>query len=106
MKKKKSTLEFLEIIKKKEQRKLLSQKHTKNWIFWIGFSIFGLIGWSVILPTAFGLGLGIWIDHRWPSNLSWTLILGMGGLVLGCLSAWIWVVKESKEIERKRNDRK
>lgn len=106
MKRKKPTIDFLEVIKKKERRKLLAQKGTKNWIVWIGFSIFGLIGWSVILPTIIGLSLGIWIDRGWPSPLSWTLILGMGGLLLGCLSAWIWLVKERKAIEKERNDRK
>jgi len=106
MKKKHSTVEFLDTIKKKQQRKLQAQKHSKNWIFQIGFSVFGLIGWSVILPMVIGLAVGIWIDRKWPFPFSWTLTLAMGGLFLGCLSAWIWLVKERKEIEREKNDRK
>lgn len=104
--KKKNSVVFLDVIKKKEQQKLRAKKHKKNWIFWIGFSIFGLIGWSVILPTIIGLGLGIWIDQKWPSPISWTLILSIGGLMLGCLSGWMWIQKERREIERERNDRK
>lgn len=106
MKKKPSDEEFLQLIKKKQKRKLDAKKHGKNWILWIGFSLFGLIGWSVMLPTLIGFSLGIWIDRKWPSPYSWTLILGMGGLLLGCASAWVWLQKERREIEREKNDRK
>jgi len=106
MKEKKYISDLLKTIERKEKQKLYAEKHKKSWIFWIGFSTFGLIGWSVLVPTFIGLGLGIWIDQKWPSRYSWTLILTIGGLMLGCLSAWLWIVKERKDIEKKRNDRK
>jgi len=106
MKQRKHIENLLKTIQKKEKQKLFTKKHKKNWIFWIGFSTFGLIGWSVIIPTMIGLAVGIWIDQKWPSPISWTLTLTMAGLIMGCLSAWIWIRKERKEIEKKKNERK
>lgn len=106
MKQSKQTEELLKTIQNKEKQKLYTKKHKKSWIFWIGFSTFGLIGWSVIVPTMGGLALGIWIDRKWASPISWTLTLTMTGLILGCLSAWIWIRKERNQIEKEKNDRK
>jgi len=61
---------------------------------WSGLGVFGLVGWSVILPTLVGIALGRWIDHRRPSPYSWTLMLLFVGLVLGCWSAWHWIQQE------------
>lgn len=61
-----------------------------------GLSIFGIVGWSVVIPTLIGIALGIWIDSRWPSRFSWTLMLLFGGLGCGCLNAWYWVTHVSK----------
>jgi ATP synthase protein I len=61
-----------------------------------GMSIFGIVGWSVVIPTLIGIALGIWIDSRWPSRFSWTLMLLFGGLICGCLNAWYWVSHVSK----------
>jgi len=54
-------------------------------------AILGVVGWSVAVPTLVGVALGLWVDHRWPSRFSWTLMLLVGGLVLGCASAWLRV---------------
>ena len=56
---------------------------------WGSLAILGLVGWSVAVPTLVGVALGAWIDHRWPSRFSWTLMLLMSGLVLGCTNAWL-----------------
>lgn len=58
---------------------------------WNSIAILGVVGWSVVLPTLIGVAVGSWIDHRWPSRLSWTLILMFLGLVLGCTNAWMRV---------------
>ncbi len=60
---------------------------------WFGLGMFGVVGWSVAIPTLIGIALGIWIDHAWPSQFSWTLMLLIGGVMLGCLNAWYWVRK-------------
>ena len=67
-----------------------SQKHE----VWRSLAILGLVGWSVALPTLAGAVLGAWIDHRWPSRLSWTLMLLVSGLVLGCANAWLRIGKD------------
>lgn len=63
---------------------------------WFSIGLFGLVGWSVALPTLLGLALGVWIDNRWPGRVSWTLTLLFVGVVLGCLNAWRWMKQESR----------
>jgi len=62
--------------------------------FWAAIAILGLVGWSVVLPTLLGAALGAWIDHRWPGRFSWTLMLLVSGLLLGCTNAWLRIRKE------------
>jgi len=64
---------------------------------WFSLGIFGLIGWSVAIPTLSGIALGVWIDARWPSRISWTLTLLFVGIVVGCVNAWYWIQQEGKE---------
>lgn len=66
---------------------------------WFGLGMSGLVGWSVTVPTLVGAAIGIWIDKRYPSPYSWTLMLLMAGLILGCLNAWHWVSSERKAIQ-------
>ena len=42
---------------------------------WYGLGMFGLVGWSVAVPTVAGIALGIWIDRNWPGDVTWTLTL-------------------------------
>ncbi len=58
--------------------------------------MFGLVGWSVAIPALIGVALGMWIDFRRPSQYSWTLMLMLIGIALGCLNAWRWVHRESE----------
>jgi ATP synthase protein I len=59
--------------------------------------MFGLVGWSVAIPTLIGIAVGVWIDRTHSGPYSWTLMLLFAGVVVGCLNAWYWVKKESKE---------
>ncbi|MBW1746244.1 MAG: AtpZ/AtpI family protein [Deltaproteobacteria bacterium] len=45
-----------------------------------------------------GIALGIWIDLKWPSRYSWTLMLLIIGVILGCLNAWFWITCERKKL--------
>ena len=83
----------------KESRKMRARRETQRTV-WFGLGMFGLVGWSVAIPTVVGIALGIWIDSRWPSDTSWTLTLLVLGVGLGCLNAWKWVSKERDKIER------
>lgn len=89
--------EFSRQVGIKETRKLKHQrKAVKN--IWFGLGMFGLIGWSVTIPTLFGIMLGLWLDKNHPGTQAWTLNLMIVGLIIGCWNAWHWVSKESKAI--------
>jgi ATP synthase protein I len=88
----------------KLSRKLQAQRKTTQTI-WSGLGMMGLIGWSVVVPTLLGAMLGIWLDNHHPNpERSWTLVLLMLGLTLGCFNAWHWVAKEDREIHKKEAD--
>lgn len=63
---------------------------------WFGLGMFGLVGWSVSVPALAGIALGLWLDHRYPGTVSWTLTLLIIGVALGCLNAWYWIRQESE----------
>ena len=71
---------------------------------WFGLGMSGLIGWSVVVPTLVGAALGIWVDTHYPSSYSWTLMLLLMGLIIGCLNAWHWVNSESKAMQEERDE--
>lgn len=82
----------------KETRKIRARCE-KNNIVWFGLGMFGIVGWSVAVPTLIGIALGILIDLKWPSRYSWTLMLLVIGVILGCLNAWFWITYEQKELD-------
>jgi ATP synthase protein I len=65
---------------------------------WFGLGMSGLIGWSVTVPTLIGAALGVWVDNRYPSTFSWTLMLLLFGLIVGSLNAWHWVESERRDM--------
>jgi ATP synthase protein I len=88
-------LQFRHRIRRKLARHQKAQRD-KNQLFF-GLGVFGVVGWSVAIPTLLGIALGIWIDQRWPSQYSWTLMLLFVGVLLGCLNAWFWVESSHRE---------
>jgi ATP synthase protein I len=85
-------------------RKLKAQRRaTRN--IWFGFGMSGLIGWSVTVPTLLGVALGVWVDKHYPSLYSWTLMLMLIGLLIGCLNAWHWVSREEKALRDEQEDK-
>lgn len=78
----------------KEQRRLRALR-TGDQSVWFGLGMFGVIGWSIAVPMILGISLGIWIDSRTDTQRSWTLMLMVAGLGVGCLNAWAWVRRES-----------
>lgn len=94
---------FTEQVGNKAGRHLRAQRRKPHSV-WTGFAFFGLIGWSVVVPTLLGAALGLWLDHHHSGGRSWTLALLVAGLVLGCLNAWRWVEKEQAEIKREHEN--
>ncbi len=62
-----------------------------------GIGVFGVIGWSVAVPTVAGAFLGLWLDRAYPQDFSWTIALILGGVVIGAALAWAWIDKEKGE---------
>ncbi len=78
---------------KKEARKLKArQKNGVN--AWWGFSLFGLIGWSVALPALIGVFIGLWLTHHYACSNTVTLVLLLAGIIVGCVCALILVARE------------
>jgi len=93
---------FTKAVGSREDRKLRARSWADESLwFWVG--MFGLVGWSVALPTVIGIGVGVWIDKRWPGPHSWTLMLMFVGLIVGCATAWFWVRRESGDIVEQPN---
>ncbi len=87
--------EFSEEIGKEESRKLKARRE-KEKSLWYGLGMFGIIGWSVVIPTLIGLAVGLWLDAETDGSVSWTLTFLSIGVALGCLNAWRWVKRESR----------
>jgi ATP synthase protein I len=79
-------------------RKLKARRQAPKSV-WFGLGMSGLVGWSVTIPTLIGAALGIWVDKRYSSQYSWTLMLLFMGLIVGCLNAWLWVQSQYKEMQ-------
>ncbi len=58
-----------------------------------GLGVFGVIGWSVAIPTVGGAFLGMWLNDVAPQSFSWPIALILGGVVLGAMVAWSWIDK-------------
>jgi ATP synthase protein I len=95
--------ELSEAVGVKEARKMRARRQ-KDRSVWFGLGMFGLVGWSVAIPTLVGIALGVWIDLKWPSRYSWTLMLLIIGVILGCLNAWFWVSRERKMIREENEE--
>lgn len=93
---------FEKVVGDKEERKLQAKREKKS--VWAGLGLFGMVGWSIVVPTILGAALGMWLDKHYKNDFSWTLSLLVAGLMLGCLIAWNWVQKENNEIHKKNED--
>ncbi|MEO8765751.1 MAG: AtpZ/AtpI family protein [Ginsengibacter sp.] len=94
---------FSNQVAEKEKRKLKALRE-KNGTVWFGLGMFGMVGWSVAVPSVLGAGLGIWMDKRYPQTFSWTLTFLIIGLFSGSIIAWYWVTKEDKEMHQNKDD--
>ncbi len=89
--------EFERAVGNAERRKVRARRRREDTV-WFGLGTFGLVGWSVALPTLICLALGLWLDGHYPQRFSWTLTLIFIGIIIGCLNAWYWLSREREEI--------
>ena len=87
--------EFGRRIHRSAERKLRARNQDRR-SAWFGLGMFGLVGWSVVIPSLLGIALGIWLDKRFSGPPSWTMTFLIIGVALGCLNAWFWIKQESK----------
>jgi ATP synthase protein I len=86
---------FTKEVERKEALMIRGRKE-KGETVWFGLGMFGIVGWSVAVPTLIGVAIGLWIDRTWSSQFSWTLMLLIGGVMIGSLNAWYWVRKSGR----------
>jgi ATP synthase protein I len=87
----------------KAERKLKARRNSSQGV-WFGLGMMGIVGWSVVVPTLLGAGLGLWLDKHHSGRHAWTLALLVAGLAIGCLNAWYWVAKEDKAMRDEQGD--
>ncbi|WP_163379105.1 AtpZ/AtpI family protein [Cyclobacterium sp. SYSU L10401] len=87
----------------KARRKIKAKREGHRGVL-SGLGMFGLIGWSIVVPTLAGAAMGIWLDRQYPQTFSWTLSLLILGLLIGCLLAWQWVEKEHEDINEEEHE--
>lgn len=87
----------------KERRKQRARRRPDRTLLF-GMGMFGLVGWSVALPTLAGLALGLWLDRHLPAPFSWTLTMLVAGVLAGCLNAWYWIDREGRAEEENEED--
>lgn len=90
--------QVVEEIGQKAARKLRARRRRDRGV-WFGLGMFGLVGWSIAVPTVAGIALGVWLDAKLDTRASWTLTLLFIGVFLGSLNAWYWMKQESREEE-------
>jgi ATP synthase protein I len=95
---------FSRMVGDKEIRKMKERRKSKRGVLF-GLGMFGLVGWSVVVPTVLGALLGIWLDEKFPGKQSWTLTLLLIGLIMGCVTAWRWLWREDKAIHKDEEDK-
>lgn len=87
--------ELLEKIKKDSAKKIKAKEEGSEILF--GLGLFGIVGWSVAVPTVLGIALGVFLDKRFTQSFSWTITLLFAGVVLGAFNAWHWVKEKSED---------
>jgi ATP synthase protein I len=90
--------DFVRQVELKAPRKLRMQRDKSQGV-WFGLGMSGLIGWSVAAPTLLGAMLGLWWDRHHPGVHSWTLMLLVIGLVVGCANAWHWLSQQEAAMQ-------
>jgi ATP synthase protein I len=63
---------------------------------WSFLGTFGLVGWTVAVPTLLGLAIGVFLDDVTDTERSFTLTFLVAGVAVGCAMAWYWVDKERR----------
>lgn len=94
-KKKSSEEELLEKIKKESEKKIKAREEGDQVMF--GLGLFGIVGWSISIPTVIGIAIGVFLDKKFNQSFSWTLTLLFAGVILGSFNAWRWIKEKTED---------
>lgn len=86
---------FLETVATKASRRVRARSARENPL-WVGLGAFGIVGWSVAIPTLIGIAVGVWLDSVLEDRVSWTLMGLFAGAAVGSLIAWLWVTRTGR----------
>lgn len=82
------------VLRKTIRRERARRRRSESPWTWLG--TFGLVGWTVVVPTLLGLAAGIFVDNRVDSAVSFTITFLVVGAAVGLAMAWHWVRRESE----------
>ena len=89
--------ELEEKLRERERRRLHAKRREEH--TWFGLGMLGLVGWAFAIPMLAVLGVGIWLDARFQTPYSWSLMGVFVGAAIGGVNAWYWVRHEERRIE-------
>ncbi len=79
---------FAREVQKKEAL-MIRGRNEKGETVWFGLGMFGIIGWSVAIPTLIGGAVGLWIGPRpGPASSHGPSCCSSPGVMIGCVNAW------------------
>ena len=87
--------ELLKKIQRDSAKKVKARREGSEIMF--GLGLFGIVGWSIAIPTLLGIALGVFLDKRYTQSFSWTITLLFAGVILGAYNAWRWVKEKSEK---------
>lgn len=82
------------VLRKTARRERARQRGDESPWAWLG--TFGLVGWTVVVPTLLGVAAGVYVDNRVDSRISFTITFLILGAATGLTMAWYWVRRESE----------
>ena len=88
--------ELPEVVDRKCRKKIAAREEKAGSLF-LGLGVFGVVGWSVAIPTIIGALVGRWLDRHGDGRISWTLTLIFVGVVVGSVLAWKWLNQEGRK---------
>lgn len=86
------------VLRKTMRRERARRRRDESPWTWLG--TFGLVGWTVVVPTLLGVAAGIFVDNRIDSPISFTITFLIFGAAVGLTMAWYWVRQESESEDR------
>lgn len=85
---------MLNEIEKDANQKIKAKSEGDEIMF--GLGLFGIVGWSISIPTILGVALGVYLDKKFTSNVSWTITFLFLGIVIGSFNAWRWINEKNE----------